>query len=154
VFSLPDELRSLLGAFERRGVSYALCGGLALAVYGKPRSTLDIDLLVLAEDLDAALAAAAEAGFDTPAAEMAFARGAVHMRRVSKFIPDLGEHIPLDLIRVTETIRLVWDQRLRAEWAGGSLWVVSREGLITLKRLRNSAQDLADIEFLEAPHAG
>jgi hypothetical protein len=152
MFSLPDELRELLGSFERRGVSHALCGGLALAVYGHPRSTLDIDLLILADDLDEALAAAAEAGFDTPAAAMEFAGGAVPMRRVSKYIPDLGEHVPLDLILATEATRTAWDSRVQAHWPGGALWVVSREGLIALKRLRNSAQDRADIEILENPH--
>lgn len=150
---MSDELRALLAAFERRGVAYALCGGLALAVYGKLRSTMDIDLLILAVDLDAALAAASEAGFDTPAAEMAFAGGKAPMRRVSKFIPGLGEHIPLDLLLVTDGTLSIWDRRVRAEWPGGSLWVVSREGLAALKRLRGSSQDLADIEFLEGPDA-
>jgi len=41
-----DELRSLLKALQRHGVSYALCGGLAMAVYGIVRATEDIDLLV------------------------------------------------------------------------------------------------------------
>lgn len=152
MFSMPDELRGLLRAFERRGVPYALCGGLALAVYGNPRSTMDIDLLVLAENLEEALAAAGEAGFDTPAAEMVFSGGAVVIRRVSKFIPDLGEHLPLDLMQVTDATRQAWDRRLRADWRDGGLWIVTREDLAALKRLRGSAQDLADIEFLEGPH--
>ena len=35
-----------------------------------------------------------------------------------------------------------------AEWEGGRLSVVSRDGLIELKQLRNSGQDIADIEAL------
>lgn len=43
-----------------------------------------------------------------------------------------------------------WRGRMEAEWEGRPLPVVSREGLIALKRLRSSAQDVADIAALEA----
>jgi hypothetical protein len=33
-------------------------------------------------------------------------------------------------------------------WEAGDLWVVSRAGMITLKELRGSTLDLADIEHL------
>ena len=34
-------------AFDRAGVRYAVFGGLALAAYGEPRETRDVDLAVL-----------------------------------------------------------------------------------------------------------
>jgi len=40
-------------------------------------------------------------------------------------------------------------QRLRQETSAGPIWVVSRPGLIAMKRGRGSKQDLADIENLE-----
>jgi hypothetical protein len=48
---LHDELVSLVGALDAAGVDYALIGGLAVAVWGVPRFTQDIDLLVRREDL-------------------------------------------------------------------------------------------------------
>lgn len=45
----------------------------------------------------------------------------------------------------------VWERRECVEWEGTSLWVVSRDGLVQMKRLAGRLQDLADIEKLEAP---
>ena len=44
--TLFDELRSVVSALDGAGVDYALVGGLAVAVWGAPRATKDIDLLV------------------------------------------------------------------------------------------------------------
>ena len=49
---IADELRLLISLLDEHGIDYALCGGLAMSVYGKPRSTIDIDLLTLPESLD------------------------------------------------------------------------------------------------------
>jgi hypothetical protein len=38
---------------------------------------------------------------------------------------------------------------MEVEWEGGKLQVVSQEGLITLKSLRMSGQDLDDIKQLK-----
>jgi hypothetical protein len=50
--NLLSELRDILAAFEEANIEYAVCGGLALAVFAMPRATLDIDLLALPNDLD------------------------------------------------------------------------------------------------------
>ena len=42
----------------------------------------------------------------------------------------------------------IWDSRIRADWEGRKLGVVSRDGLIALKELRSSGQDLDDIRHL------
>ena len=36
----------MLFRFDKNKIDYALCGGLALAVYARPRATLDIDIMV------------------------------------------------------------------------------------------------------------
>jgi hypothetical protein len=46
------ELTDLIKAFNQDGIDYALCGGLALAVYARPRATLDIDTMVESDSLD------------------------------------------------------------------------------------------------------
>ena len=45
--------------------------------------------------------------------------------------------------------RNAWQTRTSTEWEGHSVTVVSRAGLIDLKRLRGSPQDMADIALLE-----
>ena len=80
---------------------------------------------------------------------MSFANGAIEIRRVSKIDRSAGDLISLDLLLVTPEIQGVWDTRQEGKWEGGKLSVVTREGLIRLKKLRSSNQDLADIEQLE-----
>lgn len=55
---LVAELKAVAGALEAADVTWALCGGLAVAVHGAPRATADIDLLVDADHADAAIEAA------------------------------------------------------------------------------------------------
>jgi len=51
---------------------------------------------------------------------------------------------------VTPDIRQAWESRMKVEWEGGSLSVVSPEGLILLKSLRRSGQDQDDIQYLRS----
>ena len=50
--TLLDEFKSITAALNDAGIDYAVCGGWAMAIHGLPRATMDIDLLVLADDLD------------------------------------------------------------------------------------------------------
>ncbi len=57
----------------------------------------------------------------------------------------------LDLYEELKTppIKEAWETRWQIEWEEGRIWVVSREGLIFLKSLRASGQDLDDIQKLK-----
>lgn len=147
-FDLFRALTDLLAALQEAEIDYALCGGLAMAVHGFPRATVDIDLLILADDAEAALGAAESLGYTLRAEPMSFSEGAVQIRRISKIESDTGEPIPIDFMLVTPAIAEVWNDRRKVAWEAGDLWVVSRAGMITLKELRGSKLDLADIEHL------
>jgi predicted amino acid-binding ACT domain protein len=144
---LVPELSAITIALKDRGVDYALCGGLSMAVHGFPRATMDIDLLIRPESLESAYAIAAEHGFDIRGLDMSFKERAVEIRRVSKII---GEDVlSLDLLLVTPQVEDVWETREAVEFQGNSLTVVSRTGLLKMKRLAGRPQDLADIYRIE-----
>jgi hypothetical protein len=46
-------------------------------------------------------------------------------------------------------LREVWAGRTKIGWERGEVWVVSKGGLVALKRLRGSGQDLDDIKHLQ-----
>ena len=148
MFDITDELRALVAALEKQEIDYALCGGMAMAVHGRLRATIDIDLLILAGSQDDVLAVAKSLGYNVRGKDLSFADGAIEIRRVSKIDPDDGELLSLDLLLVTPEINEMWESRVEAEWEGGKLSVVSASGLIAMKQLRGSGQDLADIEAL------
>jgi hypothetical protein len=149
MLDLYDELAALLGALEAANADYAVCGGLAMAVHGFPRATIDVDLVVPPTGVEAVLACARRLGYTIPADPMSFAGGAVEIRRVTKLDPASRDLLSLDLLLVTPAIQQVWEERTRVRWERGELWVVSRRGLANLKRLRGSGQDLDDIKRLE-----
>jgi hypothetical protein len=148
MLDLYNEFRQLVEALDEQAVEYAICGGMAMAIYDRPRATVDIDLLILSESLDRVKAIATALGYTIRGLDMTFAKGAIEIRRVSKIDSETGFVLSLDLLLVTPEIREVWDTRLDADWEGGKLSVVSRSGLIALKVLRGSAQDHADISAL------
>jgi hypothetical protein len=149
MLDLFEEFAVLVSAMEAAGVEYAVCGGLAMAVHGLPRATIDVDLLVPPSAAEQALTCARGLGYTIPADPMSLAGGAVEIRRVSKIDAASRDLLSLDLLLVTPAIEGVWNGRIRVRWERGELWVVSRVGLIALKRLRGSGQDQDDITRLE-----
>jgi hypothetical protein len=149
LFDLYDEFRMLIAALDERQIEYALCGGLAMAVYNHPRATIDIDLLIISQSLSDVRAIAKDLGYNIQGRDMTFAEGVIEIRRVSKIDQQSGQVLSLDLLLVTAEIEQVWNSREEADWETGRLSVVSRDGLILLKRLRSSAQDVADIQQLQ-----
>ena len=142
-----EQLQLIVGSFNKNEVEFALCGGLAVSAHGLIRATEDIDFLIREETLDQAYRAAAEAGYDIRGLDISFKERTVEIRRISSMVD--GEVISLDLLLVTPEIEDVWSTRERIDFVGLSLFVVSREGLIKMKRNAGRPQDLVDIDRLE-----
>lgn len=149
MLDLIDEFRSILAALEAARVELAVCGGLAVAIHARPRATLDVDLLLPRAHLERAKEAARRLGYCIETGPMRFGGDAVEIHRLSKPDPETGELLSLDLLVVTPALEPVWASRERVDWEHGSLPTVSRHGLIQMKRLRASGQDLDDIRALE-----
>jgi hypothetical protein len=147
MFDLYEELRKITSALDQHQIEYALCGGLAMAIYDYPRSTIDMDILILAESLESTLMVANGLGYSIRGADLHF--GEIEIRRVSRIHPTTRHVLTLDMLLVTPAIQEIWDSRVEADVEGGTISVVSRKGLIALKRLRSSGTDLDDIAKLE-----
>ncbi|MCX7014129.1 MAG: hypothetical protein NTW86_16535 [Candidatus Sumerlaeota bacterium] len=147
---LLAEFREIVDSMEREGIDYSLCGGLAMDVYAMRRGTLDVDLMIEADSLPRVKQVMEGLGFLLSGGTMEFQRGDVRIHRLSKVDAHSGEAMVLDLLLVTPKTRQAWESRRRIEWEAGVLNVVSPEGLIALKRLRNSGKDQDDIEYLRS----
>jgi hypothetical protein len=115
---LGQELVALLASLDREAVDYALIGGLAVAVWGAPRFTQDIDLLVLPPDVERAKAAARTCGFALESLPMDFKDG-TELHRVSKVAA--GEHLMVDFMLVGKHLQSAWESRRRIPFEGGVL---------------------------------
>jgi len=142
-----EALARLTAVFEERGIPHALIGGLAVAVWGAPRATEDIDLLAdlsPSPELDSALRAA---GFDVE-----WRRGGpddpvpLLLRLRSASGPEI------DIVCATR----VWEREMLGRSIrvripeGPETSVADVEDLIVLKLLAGGPGDLADVaELLE-----
>lgn len=48
--NISETLTSIVDFFQRHRIPYALIGAMALNIYGRPRTTLDIDFLILLDE--------------------------------------------------------------------------------------------------------
>jgi hypothetical protein len=152
---LPD-LEGLVAALEVGHVQYVVIGAVAIVAHGRIRATEDLDIVpdpdrenldrlgnALA-GLDARLAANPDRGFDAELRQALY--GGANLTLTTR----LGD---LDIVQrlagVPSWQELV-DHAQRTSLGSVPLTVCSRPQLITMKRARNSLQDQADIEVLEA----
>ena len=153
MIDLYVELKAVLQAFETAGVPYALCGGLALMAYQRPRATVDIDLILPAEVTGRCIETLAPLGFRAHPRPMRFEASGVEIHRLYKVEEGGPDVLMLDCLLTTHPIVAeAWQSRVRVPLEEGSAWVVSLAGLIALKQLRGSPLDLLDIEALKDQH--
>lgn len=147
MLDLYAELRRIVDAFAGDAIPYAIVGGVAVSIYTAPRATEDIDLLVAREDLARSLAALEVLGFRPAGRPMDVAGGRLQIQRAVKI--EGTDLLPIDLLMAIDpglAGRLTG--RMVVEVEGRRVWVVDLDGLRTLKLLRGSAQDRADLEAL------
>lgn len=153
--NLVDELHAVARALGAAGLPYAVCGGVAVTIHGATRTTKDLDLLVRADDVPRVLDAVRPLGFAYAAFPMTFDAGTPRERRVQRVSKlEGGEHLVLDLLHAEGALAAMLEDRVTLELPEGPLAVVSRASLVAMKRLAGRAQDLADLERLEAPDGG
>jgi hypothetical protein len=149
--NLFEEFRAIAAALGAARVPYALCGGLAMSIHARPRATIDIDLLAPPPSVALIADALFPYGFiRREATPTRLAEGEVVMHRLTKIVSGDPEVLLLDVIEVRPgATERAWQTRIDTDWEGHPVTVVSRAGLIELKRLRGSPQDVADIALLE-----
>ena len=144
---LHAELRGIVEALDAAEIAYDLVGGLAVSIYALPRATEDVDLLIGREDLLPAVERLASLGFRPAGTPMSVAGGRLEIQRLIKI--DGSDLVPVDLLIPNDpALAALLAGREAVAWEGGRLSIVSLPGLRALKRLRGSAQDLADLEAL------
>jgi hypothetical protein len=125
VLDLAEELRSLVAALEASGIDHAVCGGLAVAIHAQPRATMDIDLLVRSEALDAIKRVVRGLAYTIEAGLLRIRPGAIEIHRMTKPDPDSGDVLSIGLLLVTSELEPFWAGREQVSWEYGVLPVAS-----------------------------
>jgi hypothetical protein len=156
VEAVRERMLRATAALEAAGVSYAIVGGNAVAVWvarvdpGAVRNTADVDLLLRRDDMAAATAALTAAGFiraEVLDVEM-FLDGPDAGPRQAVHVVFAGEKVkPDDLLPTPDTAESVTDETIR---------VVTLEALVRMKltswRLKDRVhlQDMVSVGLLDA----
>ena len=153
MLDLYEELHRVTRELDAAGVAYALVGGFAVSLHARPRTTDDIDVLIAESSLEPAKAAIAASGYEARIPPFPVAGGRLRIQRFLKTVDDEVVLIDALLARDLEHTGML-ERRVRLESGNGPLWVVAREDLRALKRLRGSPQDLADLAALDEGGSG
>ena len=119
-----------------------------MAIHGFLRTTTDIDLIILSEDLDAVIETARSLEFDIEGLPLNFDKGETLIRRISKIDNATKELITLDLILATQKYADVWKARGLVKWNAGEYRVVSVAGMKVMKEAAARPKDLIDLDYL------
>lgn len=151
----------LFRALDRHRVDYLLVGGLAVALHGVERSTMDIDIVVAAglTNLQALLALARELDLKPvlpvpieSLTDLELLREWHDERHLEAFAlraPGLAG-VTLDLLLFPPVnLEAMQGRAVRLEVLGVPVRVVAIEDLIALKKAAGRPVDLADIEHLK-----
>ena len=140
-----DQLQTVFASFRKNDVKYLVIGGIAAVLYGVPRATFDLDILIEAtkENAQSLLDALVEIGFGT-------ARLTSADEIVTTEITIFTDRIRLDVQTSTPGIRFeeAWPRRATMTYEGQAFEVVSLPDLIQAKVASGREIDLEDVRIL------
>ena len=143
-----NRLKDVFASFQKHEVRYIVIGGIASVLYGVPRATFDLDILIDAtpENTQRLLDALLEAGM-----------GTASLTNVNEILSNeitiFKDRVRIDVQTSTPGLSFqdAWAHRNTLEYQGQSFYVASREDLITSKKAAGREIDLDDVRLLELP---
>jgi len=143
-----NRLTSVFESFQRHDVRYLVIGGIAAILYGVPRATFDLDILIEATPNNAKqlLDALLDAGL-----------GTASLTNVEEVLANeitvFKDRVRIDVLTTAPGIDFqeAWKRRETMVYQGQAFSVVSRKDLISSKKALGRAVDLEDVRLLELP---
>ncbi len=142
-----NRLQDVFKSFQQHDVKYVVIGGIASVLYGVPRATFDLDILIEAtpENAERLLRALLDAGLGTASLTSVD-------DLLAHEITVFNDRVRLDVQTSTPGLSFAhgWSHRQRLSYQGQEFYVVSREDLIRSKRAAGRDVDLEDVRLLES----
>ncbi len=143
-----NRLKAVFKSFQKHDVKYVVIGGIAAVIYGVPRATFDLDILIEAspENARRLLDALEDAGMGTATLTTAD-------EILSNEITIFKDRVRIDTQTTTPGLLFeeAWARKQTMRYQGQQFFVVSLEDLISSKRAAGREVDLEDVRLLELP---
>jgi hypothetical protein len=142
-----NQLQDVFESFQKHEVKYVIIGGIAAVLYGVPRATFDLDILIEATFTNAQrlLDALVEAKLGTATLISAD-------ELLSHEITIFKDRVRIDVQTKTPGLQFesAWQNREEMKYQDQIFYVVSRNDLIASKRMAGRKIDLDDVRLLES----
>ena len=143
-----NRLKDVFKSFQQHEVRYVVIGGIAVVLYGVPRATFDLDILIEAtpENAQRLLDALIDAGM-----------GTATLTNVDEILANeitiFQDRVQIDVQITTPGIQFetAWERKQNMKYQGQTFYVVSLDDLIRSKRAAGKDVDLEDVRLLELP---
>jgi hypothetical protein len=144
---LPHEWNEFIDLLLRHRVKFLLIGAHALAVHGRPRATLDLDLFVEPSVANARRLGAVLAEFGFTASGEAWR----HFAEPDRMMTLGREPLRIDILNEISGVRFAtaWRNRTGADLGGRRVYVIGLRDLRRNKRASGRTKDLLDIALLD-----
>lgn len=141
-----NQLQGVFKSFQNHDVKYLVIGGIAAVLYGVPRTTFDLDILIEAtpDNAECLLRALLDIGFGTASLITAD-------ELLENEITVFKDRVRIDVQTSTPGIEFeaAWSRRETMQYQGQEFFVVSREDLIASKKAAGREVDLEDVQMLQ-----
>jgi hypothetical protein len=143
-----NRLQDVFKSFQKHEVRYLVIGGVATVLYGVPRATFDLDILIEAtlENTQHLLNALLEAGM-----------GTASLTNVDEILSNeitiFKDRVRIDVQTSSPGLHFqdAWVRRNTMAYQGQLFYVASREDLISSKKAAGRGIDLDDVRLLQLP---
>ena len=146
MIELFHQAQLIVQALNQAAVDYALCGGIAVGVYGHIRATEDIDIVIRSDDDLAAIDAVLKPlGWDNLSESIEFKNGFILHRRVKASGADV---VQLDILVAPAHVDVLSD-RVLSDLQGIACWIISKPSLRIMKEGTGRQKDQDDLLHLQ-----
>lgn len=141
-----NQLKGVFSSFQNHEVKYLVIGRIASVIYGVPRATFDLDILIEAtlKNAQRLLNALEEANLETASLTSA---GDLLAHEITVF----RDYIRIDVQTSTPGLSFdeAWERKETMIHQNQSFYIVSKDDLIASKRAAGREVDLEDVRLLE-----
>jgi len=141
-----NRLQDVFASFQKHEVKYVVIGGIAAVLYGVPRATFALDILIEStpDNVQRLLDALLEAGLGTASLISAD-------ELLANEITVFNDWVRINVQTSTPGLRFEdgWQNRETMEYQGQTFHIVSKDDLIAWKRASGREVDLEDVRLLE-----
>ncbi|MCP5053675.1 MAG: hypothetical protein GY940_41300 [bacterium] len=142
---LPEDFKDFLNFLNKNAVKYLLVGGWAVGIYGNPRATGDMDILIAIDESNLEKLLKALYEFGAPTVDK------YHFKEKGNVFRMGRSPIKIDVINEASGIDIkdCYSRRNIVRVDGIDISLISKRDLIINKKTSGRTKDIADVESLE-----